>query len=303
MIKTFYEKMLLIRLFEQKIEDLFTKGLLFGTTHACIGQEAVAVGVTSSLKKSDLLTSNHRGHGHFIAFTDDVEGLMAEIMGKATGVCAGRSGSQHLCKSNFFSNGITGGMTPVATGMALAEKLQKSKNIVAAFFGDGALGEGVIYESMNMASLWKLPILYVLENNQYAMSTHISSGVAGSMSARGKAFGIETVELSTNDVEIIAVRTEKIVAKIRKTSNPHLLIINTYRLCGHSKSDDLTYRTRKEEALWQMKDPLLLLGRKLDENTKKKILADCTARIDLALKAAQNAQFPTVDTIYEGSFR
>ena len=303
MIKKFYGQMLLIRLFERKIEELFTKGLLFGTTHACIGQEAVAVGVTSALKKSDLITSNHRGHGHFIAFTGDVEGLMSEIMGKATGVCAGRSGSQHLCSSNFFSNGITGGMTPVATGMALAEKLNKKKNLVAAFFGDGALGEGVIYESMNIASLWKLPILYVLENNQYAMSTHISSGIAGSMAARGKAFGIETDELSTNDVEIIASRTAKVVAKIRKTSRPHLLIINTYRLCGHSKSDDLNYRARKEENAWQKKDPIKLLGKKLDRNTKEKILTDCTGRIDAALKAAQDAPFPAVDTLYEGSFR
>ncbi|KAF0135272.1 MAG: hypothetical protein FD145_98 [Candidatus Saganbacteria bacterium] len=303
MRKKFFEQMLLIRLFEEKIEELFTQGILFGTTHACIGQEAVAVGITQAMNEGDIITSNHRGHGHFIASTDDVDGLMAELMGKATGICAGRSGSQHLCKGDFYANGITGGMTAVATGMALAEKLKKSERIVISFFGDGALGEGVLYESLNMASLWKLPIVYVLENNYYAMSTHISCGVAGSMIDRAKAFGIEAQELNTNDVEVIYSSFEKIADGVRKQSRPHFLVINTYRQCGHSKSDDCNYRTREEEIGWKDKDPLTILGARLDKDVKNSIREKCASRIESAVEKASKADFPKIDSIYEGLFQ
>lgn len=292
-----YEQILLIRLFEEKLGELFTKGGLFGTIHSCIGQEAVAVGIVNVINKNDIVVSNHRGHGHFIAFTSEVEGLMAELMGKATGVCGGRGGSQHLCKGNFYSNGITGGMVAVATGMAFAEKLKKSKSIVVCFFGDGALGQGIIYESFNMSSLWNLPIIYILENNYYAMSTHISCTIAGSMIDRGRAFGIEVKEITTNDVEIIYSTFKEIVKYVRSRSRPFLLIINTYRLCGHSKSDDCSYRSRKEEEEWRKKDPLLILGKRLEEDTKKKIYEKCKKRIELALEKAKKAEFPNPDDI------
>jgi TPP-dependent pyruvate/acetoin dehydrogenase alpha subunit len=289
-----YEKMLTIRLFEERAESLFIKGELFGTIHACVGQEAVSVGIISNLKKSDLILSNHRGHGHFIAFTDDVEGIISELMGKESGVCSGRGGSQHLCTGNFFTNGITCGMTAVATGMAYAEKRNKTDNIVVVFIGDGALGEGVLYESMNMASLWNLPILFVVENNKYAMSTHIKDAVAGSIIERGKSFGIKSEEIPGDDVEFIIEKTKGIIDNIRKKKEPFFLVCDTYRFCGHSKSDDRSYRTKKEEEEMACGDPLhVVLGLKIDNKTKKKIEEKVRKRLDDAFKKAEEASFPS----------
>jgi len=289
-----YEKMLTIRLFEEKAESLFIKGELFGTIHACIGQEAVSVGIISNLMKNDLVLSNHRGHGHFIAFTDDIEGIISELMGKKNGVCQGRGGSQHLCTGNFFSNGITCGMTAVATGMAYAEKINKTDNIVVVFIGDGALGEGVLYESLNMASLWNLPILFVVENNKYAMSTYIKEAVAGSIIERGKSFGIKSEGIPGDDVEFIIKKSKKIIGNIRKNKEPFFLACDTYRFCGHSKSDNRAYRTKEEESEMECRDPLhVVLGLKIDNKTKKKIDEKVRKRIQNAFKKAEEADFPT----------
>ena len=165
-------RMLLIRTVEERLLRLFAGGKLFGTTHTCIGQEACAVGVVGALDlERDIIFSSHRCHGHFLMYTDDPTSLIAEILGRQTGVCSGRGGSQHLCVRNFHSNGVQGGIIPVATGVALAEKLKRTGAVTVCFLGDGTLGEGVIYEAFNLASLWRLPILYVLEHNQYAQST------------------------------------------------------------------------------------------------------------------------------------
>ena len=167
-----YELLLGIRLFEQSLLDLFSTGTLAGTTHTCIGQETVSVGVLSAIDPAkDIIFSNHRGHGHFLAYCGDAEALYLEIMGKPGGICGGRGGSQHLQRGNFYSNGVQGGIVPVATGMALAEKQQGTQSVVVVFIGDGTLGEGVIYESFNFASLWTLPIVFVIEHNGYAQST------------------------------------------------------------------------------------------------------------------------------------
>ncbi len=286
-----FRQMVLIRKFEEKIGELFTEGVLFGTTHAYIGQEAVAVGVINTITRDDIVTSNHRGHGHFLTFTNDVNGLMNELMGKSSGVCGGRGGSQHLHKGSFYSNGITAGMTPVATGMALAEKIKRTSNIVVCFLGDGALGQGVVYESMNMASLWGLPILYVIENNFYAMSTRISQALAGSMKARAEAFGIETQETATNDVIEITEIASSLVNKVRKGHSPEALICNTYRLCGHSKSDDLSYRAREEEEEWRQKDPLKIAGGRLSQTVKDRIMREVERRLEEAVLKAQKASF------------
>ncbi len=186
-----YRTMLLIRRFEERLLDEFSAGRLVGTTHAYIGQEANAAGIFSELSPEDVIFSNHRCHGHFLAYGGDLYRLAAELMGKATGLVGGRGGSQHIHWKNFYSNGIQGGIVPVATGMALAEKASGSGNIVAVFLGDGTLGEGVVYESLNIASLWSLPILFVVENNRYAQTTPISLAMAGSIPARFSAFGIE----------------------------------------------------------------------------------------------------------------
>lgn len=288
-----YKKMVLIRKFEEKLYKLFAEDLLFGTIHACIGQEANAVGVIEALDKNkDIVISNHRGHGHYIALSDDVEGLLAEIMGRKTGVVGGRGGSQHLCGDNFYNNGIQGGMVPIATGMALAEKKKKSKAIVACFIGDGTLGQGAVYESMNMASLFKLPILYVLENNMYAMSTHIKDSIAGNICDRAKAFSIDAEEITTNDVEIIYDKAKSLVDNVRGISRPYFLCINTYRLCGHSKSDDCLYRPKEEETEWKTRDPVLVTTAKLDKYEVKKIDNECAERIEGAFKKIQNDPFP-----------
>ena len=191
----FYRMLYRIRIFEEMVLDNFHRGIFFGTTHTYLGQEAIAVGVLSSIQEIDIIFSNHRCHGHFLAYGGDPKALFAELLGRSTGVCGGRGGSQHLHWKNFYSNGIQGGIVPIATGMALAEKYKQSGAVTIAFLGDGTLGEGIIYEALNMASLWKAPILYVLENNHIAQTTPIDKAMAGDIDTRFKAFGIPTHQL------------------------------------------------------------------------------------------------------------
>ena len=189
-----------IRLFEQSLLDLFGKGGLAGTTHTCLGQEATAVGVLAALDKSrDIVFSNHRGHGHFLAYCGLVEQLYLEVFGKPGGVCGGRGGSQHLHFRNFYSNGIQGGIVPVSTGIALREKIERTGAVTVVFLGDGTLGEGVAYKAFNIASLWSLPVLFVIDDNQYAQSTPKQLQLAGSMRDRLEAFGIGVDERETTD--------------------------------------------------------------------------------------------------------
>ncbi|MBA3567684.1 MAG: thiamine pyrophosphate-dependent dehydrogenase E1 component subunit alpha, partial [Actinobacteria bacterium] len=222
--------MFFIRRFEESLLDLFAQGKLVGTTHTYIGQEANAVGIIDHLEpERDVIFSNHRCHGHYLAFTDDDFGLLCEVMGRAPGVCGGKGGSQHLCKGNFYSNGVLGSIVPVATGIALAEKKKGTGAVSTVFLGDGTLGEGVTYESLNMASLWKLPVFFVVENNHYAQSTPVELELAGSIPARAAAFGIETAELATTDVEEIHDAAGRAAARIRETSEPFFLVLDTYR--------------------------------------------------------------------------
>jgi len=188
----YYRTLYLIRRFEETVLAEFSRGVFYGTTHTCIGQEANAVGVLSQIGADDIVVSNHRCHGHFLAYGGDPRALFAEMMGKSTGVCGGRGGSQHLHWRSFYSNGILGGTLPLATGMALAEKLLGTGGLAVVFLGDGALGEGVVYESFNFASLWGAPILYVLENNHIAQTTPTRLALAGTIPARFAAFGIPT---------------------------------------------------------------------------------------------------------------
>jgi len=189
----FYEKMLLIRFFEERVLKLFELGKLAGTTHTYIGQEANAVGIISNLLPADIIYSNHRNHGHFIAFTNDLLGLLCEIMGKERGVSRGRGGSQHVHAENFYANGVQGGIVPCAAGIAFAEKLLRKNSVTTVFLGDGTLGQGVVYETLNIAAKWNLPILFVVENNLYAQSTHIEQTLSGNIADRAAAFGIPLV--------------------------------------------------------------------------------------------------------------
>jgi TPP-dependent pyruvate/acetoin dehydrogenase alpha subunit len=301
-LEMMYEQMYLIRLFEIKLEELFSKGLLMGTVHCCIGQEAVAVGTMNALKKNDIITGNHRSHGHFLAYANDFEGLMGEIMGKACGIVGGRGGSQHLQKGNFYTNGVQGSMVPVATGMALAEKVKKTGNIVVCFIGDGTLGQGVVYESMNMAALWKLSIIYIVENNYYAMSTPVEKAISGSMVGRGKAFDHECCEITSNDVETIYNEISKIAERSRNYDVPQYCVINTYRLCGHSKSDDRCYRCKEEEELWKKNDPLLISAKKISKQTQLQIKNKSQRHIDTIVEKIRKKEFPEEASLSSGLY-
>ena len=264
-----YEKISLIRQFENRLLELFAQGKLFGTTHTYVGQEAIAVSVMEHLKETDIVFSNHRCHGHFLAKENDARALMAEVMGKELGVCGGRGGSQHLCGDNFFSNGIQGGYLPNALGMAFAEKYNKTGNIVVAFIGDGTIGEGTVYETMNLASLWQVPLLIVVENNRYAQTTPIEANMAGSIIKRAQAFDLLTDEIESNDVAVLYPLFEKVVNKVRQESVPFLQVVNTYRLNAHSKGDD--YRDKEEIESWRKKDPLTYFGEALSLEEREAI--------------------------------
>jgi TPP-dependent pyruvate/acetoin dehydrogenase alpha subunit len=264
-----YYQMLLIRRFEERLFELFENGELDGTIHTSLGQESIAVAILNHLNKNDIVISNHRCHGHYLARTNDVVGLLAEIMGKKEGVCGGRGGSQHIHKDNFFSNGVQGNMIPVAAGMSYAEKLNKTDAILVIFIGDGTFGQGVLYETLNIISLWSLPIIVVVENNQYAQSTKLEMNFSGSFSGRAKAFNISVGEIETNDVEKLYQRFKPIVNRVRKTKSPHVEIVHTFRLGPHSKGDD--DRPTEEIDMWAKKDPLIITENHLEKHEIKKI--------------------------------
>ena len=229
---------LLIRRVEETFLELFSKGKLNGTVHTCVGQEFSAVAFAGQLKKSDFIFSNHRCHGHYLSFTRDVYGLMAELLGKKTGTSGGVGSSQHLCHDNFYSNGIQGGIVPVAAGFALSNKLLKNGSIGIVFIGDGTLGEGVLYETMNIISKWEIPLMIVCENNLYAQSTPQSVNLAGDILNRASAFDIKTFKSDTWDVENIMAQAKDSIEYVRKTGKPAFHLVDTYRLNAHSKGDD-----------------------------------------------------------------
>jgi TPP-dependent pyruvate/acetoin dehydrogenase alpha subunit len=287
-LATFYERMFFIRRFEETLLDLFAQGKLVGTTHTYIGQEANAVGVIAELEpERDVVFSNHRCHGHYLAFTDDAFGLLCEVMGKAPGVCGGKGGSQHLCNGNFYSNGVLGSIVPVATGIGLAEKKKGTGAVSTVFLGDGTLGEGVTYESFNMASLWRLPVLFVVENNHYAQSTPVELELAGSIGARGAAFGIEVAELATTDVMEINSAAQQAVARIRGTGEPFFLVLDTYRFSPHSKGDDNRDPAEIEDR--RKCDPLGIAGTRLGDAERLAIEEACERRLAETVAAAEEA--------------
>lgn len=257
-----FRMMLLIRRFEEFILGLFSQGCIGGTTHTYIGQEANAVALLTQLDPTmDHVVSNHRCHGHFVAFGGSVDRLLAEIMGRSTGVCGGRGGSQHLKYGNFISNGILGGGVPAACGLALAKKLSGSAGIVVACIGDGTLGQGVVYESLNMASLWNLPILFLVENNRYAQTTPVKLGVAGSILQRAQPFGVEAAEIDSTDVRELRAWGSGILQLVRGERRPFWGVIHTYRFAAHSKGDDM--RPVEEVARYRERDPLLIQAPRL----------------------------------------
>ena len=231
-------KALLIRAVEEKFLELFSEGKLNGTVHTCVGQEFSAIAFAGQLQKKDFIFSNHRCHGHYIAFTGDVRGLLAELMGKASGTSGGIGSSQHLCHNNFYSNGVQGGIVPVAAGYALGNKLKNNGAIGIVFIGDGTLGEGVLYETLNIISKWKIPLLVVCENNFYAQSTPQSINLAGDILLRAAAFDIRATEGNTADPGKLMEQAAEAIAYVREQVKPFFFLVNTYRLNPHSKGDD-----------------------------------------------------------------
>lgn len=280
----------LIREVEHRLLELFANGKLFGTVHTCIGQEFVGIAIAAYLKEGDQIFSNHRCHGHFLARTGNVEGLIAEVMGRQSGICGGRGGSQHLCdvEQGFFSNGVQGGIMPVGAGLALALQLRQTNKIAVVFIGDGTLGEGAVYETLNLASKWQLPMLIVLENNGYAQSTAQTQNLAGDIAARATAFGITTRKASTWDLEGLAEVARDAVDEVRSRGCPLFLIVDTYRLMAHSKSDD-DRDPREVEAYWQ-KDPLKKFS--TDSPDEAFLLQSFVKeRVDQAVRMAENSPY------------
>lgn len=265
-----FRQMALIRQVELTLLDLFSQGLLQGTVHTCIGQEACAVGVVSALdKEKDIIFSNHRGHGHYLAYCDDVHGLIAEIMGKPSGVCHGIGGSQHLQFKNFYTNGIQGAGVPITAGMALAEKHKGNSVVSVVFIGDGTFGEGAIYEAFNIAALWEIPMMIVVENNLYAQSTPAADQHSGILSDRANSFGIPVTVVDGMDVQEVNQAARMIIAEIRKNSKPQMLFLNTYRFAPHSKGDD--FRDPKEIKAYKQRDPLIVLEKIIGNKTCEQI--------------------------------
>ena len=242
-----HRMMMLIRLFEEALEEMFSRGLLHGTMHLSIGQEATAAGACLALDKKDLITSTHRGHGHCLGKGAEPYKMFAELLGREDGYCRGRGGSMHiadLSNGNLGANGIVAGSLTISVGAALSFQLQKKENIVLCFFGDGAVNEGSFHEALNLASLWNLPVLFLCENNQYGMSMASEKAVAGeSIASRGKSYGIESIQIDGNDVEAVYESVSSSKDEILSNKRPKFIEAVTYRYRGHSKSDRNLYRT------------------------------------------------------------
>lgn len=295
-----YREMLRIRLFEEKVLELQQQQKLFGPVHVYIGEEAVAVGVCSALKTRDYITSTHRGHGHCLAKGANMDRMFAELLGKATGYCCGKGGSMHIADpdtGNLGANGIVGGSAGIATGAALSSKIRGSNQVAVCFFGDGALGQGIIYESMNMASLWKLPVIYVCENNLYSEFGHYREITAGGLLERAQAFGIQAEEVDGQDVELVAHTAQRLVERARQGEGPAFLMCHTYRFFGHYTGDlNRAYRTKEEENFWkENRDPIKLLESQLRDF--EKIREAVQKEVGDAIKFAFDAPYPEASEV------
>jgi pyruvate dehydrogenase E1 component alpha subunit len=299
-----YRQMLAIRLFEERVNDLYTRALMPGLAHLYIGEEAVAVGICEALKADDYITSTHRGHGHCLAKGAAPELMFAELLGKKTGYCKGKGGSMHIADpatGNLGANAIVGGSAGIATGAAFASKYLKNNRVAVCFFGEGALGQGVLYEEMNLAQLWMLPVIYVCENNMYNEYTHFSETTAGEIMARPAAFGIRAERVDGQDVKAVYGAASGLVERARRGDGPAFLLCNTYRYRGHHVGDIAReyYRPKTEEQLWMAdRDPIKIFDRWLIEQNVAsrdeldRIEGELTTQMDAAVAAAVAAPYP-----------
>ncbi|MBI3362921.1 MAG: dehydrogenase, partial [Chloroflexi bacterium] len=316
-------QMLDIRYFEEKIYELLTRNLIRGTSHLYAGQEAVAVGAISALREDDLITSTHRGHGHCYARgavlarseaerQDHINKMMAELCGRATGYSRGRGGSMHIAdveRGNLGATGIVGGNLPVATGAGLSAKLRGEDKVVLCFFCEGAVNNGVFHESLNLASIWKLPVIYICENNLYAMSVPVASATSvGSIASRAASYAMPGVAVDGQDFFAMRAAAAEAIERARRGEGPSFIEAQTYRWYGHSRSDPRAYRTREEEAEWRERDPILVFKKSmietgaLTEAEYERIDASAKAAIDRSAELALKAPEPPPSELYDGLY-
>ena len=299
--------MLTIRYFDERALALYRAGEMRGTTHPYIGMEAVGVGVMLALQPNDYVTSTHRGHGHTIAKGGDPRKMMAELLGRATGYSGGKGGSMHIAdmdKHMLGANGIVGGGMGLATGAALTAKLQKTGAVAICFFGDGALEQGILHETTNLAAIWKLPVVFVCENNQYAMSASAAWSVAGGDPAkRAAGYGIPGVTVDGMDLLAVNAQASEFVERARRGEGPAYLVCNTYRFHGHHAGDPLNYREKEEVERWRLQDPIEKARKVAIESgaMSEAEIADLAQRIEAqieeAVEFAKNSPDPTVDQL------
>jgi acetoin:2,6-dichlorophenolindophenol oxidoreductase subunit alpha len=301
-----YRRMLAIRLFEEQVNELYTRALMPGLAHLYIGEEAVAVGVCEALRRDDYITSTHRGHGHCLAKGASPDRMFAELLGKEAGYCRGKGGSMHIADpdtGNLGANAIVAGSVGIATGAAFSAKRLGNGSVAACFFGEGALGQGVLYEVMNLAQLFRLPVIYVCENNHYTEYTHFSETTAGDIAARATAFGIHAESVDGQDVQAVNAVAEKAIERARKGRGPAFLNCTTYRYRGHHVGDINReyYRSKQEEQQWiGERDPIQLLAgwmKKQEIATAEaldQLESEIRAEIKSAVEFALAAPYPDV---------
>jgi pyruvate dehydrogenase E1 component alpha subunit len=299
-----YRRMLTIRLFEEQVNDLYTRALMPGLAHLYIGEEAVAVGVCEALRAEDYITSTHRGHGHCLAKGASPDRMFAELLGKEAGYCRGKGGSMHIADpgtGNLGANAIVAGSVGIATGAAFSAKRLGNGRVSVCFFGEGALGQGVLYEVMNLAQLFRLPVIYVCENNHYTEYTHFSETTAGDIPSRAAAFGVLAESVDGQDVRAVHPAAEKLVERARQGAGPGFLVCDTYRYRGHHVGDINReyYRSKQEEQEWMAKrDPIKRLSDWMIENNAadaalfERVQAEVKSEIEKAVDFALSAPFP-----------
>jgi TPP-dependent pyruvate/acetoin dehydrogenase alpha subunit len=306
-----YKQMVSIRLFEEQVNDLYTRALMPGLAHLYIGEEAVAVGICEALHQDDYITSTHRGHGHCLAKGAAPDRMFAELLGKEAGYCRGKGGSMHIAdpkSGNLGANAIVGGSVGIAAGAAFSAKTLGTKQVSVCFFGEGALGQGLLYEVMNLSRLWDLPVIYVCENNMYNEYTHFSETTAGDILARPAAFGIPGESVDGQDVRSVYRTAGRLVDQARSGKGPAFLLCNTYRYRGHHVGDVNReyYRAKQEEQRWMAeRDPIKLLadwilGQNVaDQAQLDRIQSEVKAEIDAAVEFAVKATYPSLDQVGE----
>ncbi|MGZ4462094.1 MAG: thiamine pyrophosphate-dependent dehydrogenase E1 component subunit alpha [Gaiellaceae bacterium] len=307
-------QMIRIRRFEEHVRQLYLGAKMPGLTHLYIGEEAVAVGVCEALRRDDKITSTHRGHGHCLAKGADPARMYAELLGKEAGYCRGKGGSMHIAdheNGNLGANAIVGGSAGIATGAAMSARMRGTDEVAVCFFGEGAVGQGLLYEVMNMASLWSLPVIYVCENNLYNEYTHFAQTTAGELSARPAAFGIPAREVDGQDVRAVFAASAEAVARARRGEGPSFLVCNTYRYEGHHVGDvDRSYyRSKDEELAWrEQRDPVALLSAWLGQShgvTPEELKAledEIEQQIVSAVEFALDAPYPDPAEVVEHVF-